>query len=77
MIYVVRTKKPVEELLANLPLKNIVELQMNVEVIKNIKDENYLKQLNGYKEYIKGKLNKDVNIYLYSILDESVEKINV
>ena len=45
--------------------------------LKNIKDENYLKQLNGYKEYIKGKLNKDVNIYLYSILDESVEKINV
>ena len=39
MIYVVRTKKPIKELLANLPLKNLVELQMNVEVIKNIKDE--------------------------------------
>lgn len=39
MIYVVRTKKPIEELLANLPLKNLVELQMDVEVIKNIKDE--------------------------------------
>ena len=39
MIYVVRTKKLVEELLANLPLKNLVELRMNVEVIKNIKDE--------------------------------------
>ena len=39
MIYVMRTRKPIEELLANLPLKNLVELQMNVEVIKNIKDE--------------------------------------
>lgn len=39
MIYIVRTKKPIEELLANLPLKNLVELQMNVEVIRNIKDE--------------------------------------
>ena len=39
MIYIVRTKKPVEELFANLPFKNLVELQMNIEVIKNIKDE--------------------------------------
>lgn len=39
MIYVMRTRKPIEELLANLPLKNLVELQMNVDVIKNIKDE--------------------------------------
>lgn len=39
MIYVMRTRKPIEELLVNLPLKNLVELQMNVEVIKNIKDE--------------------------------------
>ena len=39
MSYVMRTRKPIEELLANLPLKNLVELQMNVEVIKNIKDE--------------------------------------
>ena len=39
MIYIVKIKKPIEELLANLPLKNLVELQMNIEVIKNIKDE--------------------------------------
>ena len=39
MIYIVRTKKPVEELFYNLPLKNLVELQMNIDVIKNIKDE--------------------------------------
>ena len=39
MIYIVRTKKLVWELFANLPIKNLVELQMNIEVIKNIKDE--------------------------------------
>lgn len=39
MIYVMRTRKPIEELLANIPLKNLVELQMNVDMIKNIKDE--------------------------------------
>lgn len=40
MIYIVKTKKPIEDLIVNLPLiKNLVELRMNVEVIKNIKDE--------------------------------------
>lgn len=39
MIYIVKIKKPIEDLLVNLPLKNLVELRMNVEVIKNIKDE--------------------------------------
>ena len=52
MIYVVRTKKPVEELLANLPLKNLVELQMNVEVIKNIKDEETKKKITETFEII-------------------------
>ena len=51
MIYVVRTKKQIEELLANLPLKNLVELQMNVEVIKNIKDEK--EEVNNVSELYK------------------------
>jgi len=44
--------------------------------LKNIDDDNYLKQLNGYKEYIESISNKKVNIYLYSIMDEVVNKIN-
>lgn len=44
--------------------------------LKDISDEEYLKQLNGYKNYIEGKFNKKVNIYLYSILDEEVKRIN-
>ena len=44
--------------------------------LKGITDENYIKQLNGYKEYIKKISNKEVSTYLYSILDEKVLQIN-
>ncbi len=43
---------------------------------KNINDENYLKQLNGYKTYIEKISKKSVNTYLYSIMDETLEEIN-
>ena len=43
--------------------------------LKNIDDENYIKQLNGYKTYINNRLNKKTNIYLYSIFDESILEI--
>ena len=44
--------------------------------LKSITDENYIKQLNGYKEYIEKISNKEVSTYLYSILDEKVLQIN-
>ena len=43
--------------------------------MKNITDENYLNQLNGYKKYIESISNKNVNIYLYSILDNKLEEL--
>ena len=43
--------------------------------LKNINDAAYLKQLNGYREYIKSLTDKKINIYLYSILEEKLEKI--
>ena len=43
--------------------------------LKNTIDENYVKQLNGYKNYIKNKTNKEVKAYLYSIIDESLESV--
>lgn len=43
--------------------------------LKNIDDENYLKQLNGYREYIENITNKKVNIYLYSIMDEEINQL--
>ncbi len=38
--------------------------------LKNIDDENYDKQLNGYRKYIKEKTKKEVDCLLYSIQDE-------
>ena len=43
--------------------------------LKNIDDEKYKDQLYGYRDYIKEIYTKDVNIYLYSILDERIEKL--
>ena len=43
--------------------------------LKNIEDENYIKQLKGYKEYIKDRTNKKVNLYLYSIIDNRFTNI--
>ena len=43
--------------------------------LKNIDDDNYLKQLNGYKEYIEHKLGKETHIYLYSVLDKKLEEL--
>ena len=43
--------------------------------LKNIEDNNYLKQLNGYKKYIERISDKKVNIYLYSILSDELREI--
>ena len=57
----------------------MIEDKQNIYIIdyklKNIKDENYIKQISGYKEYIKTKTNKNVKTYLYSILDKTLEEI--
>ncbi len=49
---------------------NIVDYKL-----KNIVDDEYIKQLNSYKDYLKRLSNKKVNIYLYSIMDGILEKI--
>ena len=43
--------------------------------LKNIDDENYIKQLNVYYNYVKRISNKDVHMYLYSILDNVTKEI--
>ena len=43
--------------------------------LKNIEDENYIKQLKGYKEYIENLTNKTCNLYLVSIIDSKYDKI--
>ena len=45
--------------------------------LKNTTDSNYIKQLNGYKKYIESISEKNVNSYLYSVLDEKIDDIKV
>ena len=43
--------------------------------LKNISDDEYNKQLNGYREYIEKITGKKVKCYLYSILDEVYKEV--
>ena len=43
--------------------------------LKNIDDEAYDKQLNGYKEFISNKTKKQVECYLYSIIDNKFREV--
>ncbi len=43
--------------------------------LKNIDDEAYDKQLNGYRKVIEDKTNKKTSCYLYSIIDEKVREV--
>lgn len=57
----------------------MIEYDDHIDIIdyklKNIDDDNYTEQLNGYKNYIKTKSSKLINIYLYSIIDNSFKKM--
>ena len=44
--------------------------------LSNISSEEYVTQLNGYKNYIENKYNKPTNIYLYSINKDLFKKLN-
>lgn len=58
----------------------MLEYKDHIDIIdyklKNIEDNAYQEQLNGYKNYIEKILNKKVNIYLYSIMDNIIKKMN-
>ena len=53
----------------------MIEYSDHIDIIdyklKNIDDENYINQLNGYKDYISSINDKKVNLYLYSLLDST------
>ena len=67
----------------NTTYHGIIDLMLvykdNIKIIdyklKNISDEAYLKQLNGYKEYIEKRFNKIADIYLYSVINNTLEKL--
>jgi len=43
--------------------------------LKNVNDDAYKEQLNGYKQYIETKLNKPVELYLYSIIENKIVQL--
>ena len=57
----------------------MLEYDDHVDIIdyklKNINDEAYFKQLNGYRDYIKKISNKNIFVYLYSIVDSIYQKV--
>ena len=57
----------------------MIEYSDHIDIIdyklKDINDVHYIDQLKGYKMYIESINNKEVNIYLYSILDETLKKM--
>lgn len=59
----------------------LIEYNDHIDIIdyklKYTIDENYKKQLLGYKNYISSISDKKINIYLYSILDEEFKKIDI
>lgn len=58
----------------------LLEYDNHIDIIdyklKNISDDNYKKQLLIYRKYIESVSNKKVYTYLYSIMDEILEKID-
>jgi len=58
----------------------ILEYDDHIDIIdyklKNITDDNYVKQLIGYKEFVMEKTKKITNIYLYSIFENDIKKID-
>jgi len=57
----------------------VIEYEDSISIVdyklKHTEDEAYLKQLNGYKNYISKISNKKIELYLYSILDEEIIKL--
>ena len=56
----------------------LIKEEKNIVVdykLKNIEDEEYIKQLKGYQKYITDITDKQTEIYLYSIIDEKLNKI--
>ena len=57
----------------------ILEYDNHIKIIdyklKNIKDGDYRRQIEKYKEYLSNKTNKKIDTYLFSIIDGTLERI--
>ncbi len=45
--------------------------------LKNIEDEAYYNQLRGYQNFLTTKINKPIEIYLYSLIDRVLKKVEL
>ena len=58
----------------------ILEYNDSIKIIdyklKNVDDENYIKQLSSYRDYISLKTRKKIDIYLFSIIDGTLNKLS-
>ena len=58
----------------------ILEYDDSIKIIdyklKNVNDENYVKQLLSYKDYISLKTKKKIDVYLFSIIDGTLNKLS-
>ena len=67
------------KILKNGVIDLMLEYDSDIKIIdyklKEVDDGNYLKQLDGYKKFISTKTNKEVKIYLYSIIDGYLKEL--
>ena len=67
----------------NIKYHGIIDLMLEyddyIDIIDyklmNTTSEEYINQLNGYKDYIEKSFNKKVNLYLYSIINSELKKL--
>lgn len=67
----------------NLALNGVIDLLIETSnkliiidyKLKNINDSLYEEQVNGYRNYLKTKTNKQIDCYLYSLIEEEFRKV--
>ena len=73
--FIYKEENIVKNGIIDLMIENESEIIIIDYKLKNIDDDAYTEQLNGYGKYIASKTNKNISKYLYSIIDCKFKKI--
>ena len=73
--FIYKEENIVKNGIIDLMIENESEIIIIDYKLKNIDDDAYNEQLNGYGKYIASKTNKKISKYLYSIIDCKFKKI--
>jgi len=73
--FIVKDKEGMSSGIIDLMLEYENSISIIDYKLKNIDDEEYIKQLKGYKKYIERITDKKINTYLYSVIDEELKII--